>query len=396
MENLSGSMSISRRDFLRDAAVVGAGVALLPRTGRASTPSGDGVWLHGDLHCHTVYSHDVWGGPGDDNTGIDQAYTLGWTPGEQIQLAELRGLDFLAITDHNRIDALRDPGYTSSKLTLIPGYEHSLSHGHAGCIGIDFRDRRLDPTFATFMSIDTSNDAGAVQLRDAVHAAGGTFILNHPFYDKGWGYSPAVRPDSVEVWNIAWPYRHVATKVVSNVPSTPAVSDDYKSLPYWESAFLRTGRMPATGGSDNHYRATTAAQGVGQPTTWVYAADRSWRSILDGIKAGRTFVAAEPPLLGGITIDLTARSGSASWMVGDTIPATAGNVTVSARIRNAVGHWVVFVVDGVARPRHRILLPDATTVTTVDAASAHRVRVEVYLDRNYWMGALTSPIYFGA
>ena len=378
-------MPLSRRDFLRDAAVVGAGVALLPRTGRASTQSGNGVWLHGDLHCHTVYSHDVWGGPGDDNTGLDQAYTLGWTPGEQIQLAELRGLDFLAITDHNEVRALTDPGYTSSKLTLIPGYEHSLSKGHAGCLGINH-----------LFSIDTSTDAGALALRDAVHAENGTFILNHPFYDRGWGYSPAVRPDSVEVWNIGWPYRHVATKAVQNVPPQPAVSDDYKSLPYWENAFLRTGRMPATGGSDNHYRATTAAQGVGQPTTWVYAADRSWRAILDGIKAGRTFVAAEPPLLGGISIDLTARSGSTSWMVGDTIPASAGLVTVSARVRNASGHWVVFVVDGVARPRHRITLPDATPTMVVDAASAHRVRVEVYLDHNYWMGALTSPIYFGS
>ena len=373
-------MPISRRDFLRDAAVVGAGVALLPRVGRASTQSGDGTWLHGDLHCHTVYSHDVWGGPSDDNTGIDQAYTLGWTPAEQIQLAELRGLDFLAITDHNDVRALTDPGYTSTKLTLIPGYEHSLSKGHAGCLGID-----------SVFPIDTATDAGAIALRDSVHAANGTFILNHPFYDKGWGYSPAVRPDSVEVWNIAWPYRHVAP----DVPSTPAVSDNYKSLPYWETAFLSTGRMPATGGSDNHYRATTAAQGVGQPTTWVYAANRSWQAILDGIKAGRTFVAAEPPLFGGITIELTARSGSTSWMVGDTVPTTAGQVAVSARVRNAVGHWVVFVVDGVARQRHRITLPDATTVTTVDAASAHRVRVEVYLDAGYWMGALTSPIYFG-
>jgi hypothetical protein len=377
-------MPITRRDFLRDAAVVGAGVALLPRIGRAATPAGAGMWLHGDLHCHTVYSHDVWGGPGDDNTGIDQAYTLGWVPGEQIQIAEVRGLDFLAITDHNDVRALTDPGYTSSKLTLIPGYEHSLSRGHAGCLGINHR-----------FDIDTSNDAGALALRDAVHLEGGVFILNHPFYDKGWGYSPAVRPDSIEVWNISWPYRHVLTKAVQNVPSTPAVSDDYKSLPYWERSFLATGKMPATGGSDNHYRATTAVQGVGQPTTWVYAQDRSWQAILDGIKAGRTFVAAEPPSMGGIQVELSARSGSATWMVGDTVPANAGLVTVSARVQNAPAHSFVFVVDGVARPRKTIASLDRTIEMTVDASAINRVRAEVYLNRNYWMGALTSPIYFG-
>jgi hypothetical protein len=377
---------LTRRDFLRGAAVAGAGVALLPRVGRAAGPTGGGTWLAGDLHCHTVYSHDVYGGPGDDNTDIDEAYTLGWEPSGQIQIAELRALDFLAITDHNDVRALTDDGYKSSKLTLIPGYEHSLSHGHAGCLGIS---QKLD--------IDTSADAGALALRDAVHALGGTFILNHPFYDNGWGYTPAVRPDSIEVWNIGWPYRHIAPKTLGMpVPPEPAVSDNYRSLPYWERSFLATGKMPATGGSDNHYRATTAVQGVGQPTTWVYAADRSWQAILDGIKAGRTFVAAEPPLMGGIQIDLTATSGATTWMVGDTVPASAGSVKVVARVLNAPAHSLRFIVDGKYGVYKHVLLPDQTFGITVNAARVNRVRVEVAIAPKYWMGALTSPIYFGA
>ena len=152
--------------------------------------------------------------------------------------------------------------------------------------------------------------------------------------------------------------------------------------------------MPATGGSDNHYRATTAVQGVGQPATWVYARDSSPQAILDGIRAGRTFVAAEPPLLGGITIDLTARSGSTSWMVGDTVPSSAGQVTVSARVTNAPAHRIVFVVDGVYGEPQLILSLDQTFEIPLDAAAHTRVRVEVCLDQGYWMGALTSPIYF--
>jgi hypothetical protein len=369
--------------------VAGAGLALLPKVGRAAGPAGSGLWLAGDLHCHTVYSHDVWGGPGDDNTGLDQAYTFGWVPGDQIKIAELRGLDFLAITDHNDVRALTDPGYTSSKLTLIPGYEHSLREGHAGCLGITAADAALT------LDIGTSDDAGALALRDAVHNLGGIFILNHPFYGGGWGYAPAVRPDSIEVWNIGWPYRHIAPKYLDNVPPEPSVSDNYKSLPYWERSFLATGKMPATGGSDNHYRSTTAVQGVGQPTTWVYAADRSLGAILDGIRAGRTFVAAEPPIMGGIKIKLTARSGSTTWMVGDTIPASAGIVTVSARVLNAPAHWVNFVVDGVGRPRKHIASLDRTIQMKVDASRINRVRAEVALSPKYWMGALTSPIYFG-
>jgi hypothetical protein len=375
---------ISRRDFIRDAAILGASVALLPRIGSASQEAADGSWLTGDLHCHTVYSHDVWGGPGDDNTGPEDAYTLGWKPADQIQIAELRGLDFLAITDHNDVRAVvEDDGYKSTKLTLLHGYEHSLSKGHAGC---------LIPDITETFHIDTSTDAGALALRDEVHNAQGLFILNHPFYDNGWGYTPAVRPDSIEVWNISWPYRHVAP----NVPSTPAVSDNYKSLPYWEESFLSSGPMPATGGSDNHYRATTAVQGVGQPTTWVFAKDRSQGAILEGIRAGRTGVSAEPPGMGGARIELTAHAGSTTWMVGDTVPASTGEVTVVARVVNAPAHLARFVLNGANLKAARILTPDQTMEMTVDAASVQRIRAEAFLNDGFWMGALTSPIYFGA
>jgi hypothetical protein len=368
---------LTRRELLRGTVALGASIAILPRLAHGETALA-GEWLAGDLHCHTIYSHDVWF-PGDDNTGLDQAYTLGWHPAEQIQIAELRSLDFLAITDHDDVRALTDPGYASSKLTLIPGYEHSLSKGHAGCLGI-----------TEHFDIDTPDDAGALALRDAVHAANphALFILNHPFYGSGWGFSPAVRPDSVEVWNIAWPYRKPLIQGV-------ATSENYKSLPYWEKSFLATGPMPATGGSDNHWRSTTAVQGVGQPTTWVYAADRTWPSILDGIRAGRTTVSAEPPALAGPRLFLEAEAGSSRWMVGDTVPATAGAVTVTARAVNAPAHLLRFVVDGAGSKPLRITSLDQTHAISVDASLRNRVRAELFLNPGYWMGAISSPIYFG-
>src|SRR5687768_6126643 len=89
----------SRRRFLQGtAAGLGAFLlspALRPGLARAVLPADGGVWLAGDLHCHTVLSHDVWGGPDDDNTGFEESYTWGWTAGEQIAIAEARGLDFL-------------------------------------------------------------------------------------------------------------------------------------------------------------------------------------------------------------------------------------------------------------------------------------------------------------
>src|SRR5438552_464919 len=121
----------------------------------------------------------------------------------------------------------------------------------------------------------------------------------HPFYGNqsageavAWGYTPqaSAAMDAVEVWNISWAARHDTIPV--------ADSDNYLSLPWWEKEIVSRRHLPAVGGSDNHYRATYAVQGVGQPTTWVYAADRSLGSIFDAIRAGRTFVSSEPPLLG--------------------------------------------------------------------------------------------------
>jgi len=371
--------TIPRRDFLRGAVAAGAGLVLAPHLARAGEPSG-GTWLAGDLHCHTIYSHDVYSptGPGDSNP--QDAYTLGWTPAEQIGIAESRALDFLAITDHNTVAALSDAGYRSASLTLIPGYEHSLrGSSHAGCLGIH-----------QVQAIDTSTSTGAQQLADAVRAAGGIFIINHPFYAGGWDYGIDVRPDSVEVWNIGWPYRHPT----ETTPMPVSVSDNYKSLPYWER-FLATGPMPANGGSDNHWRSTVAVQGVGQPTTWVYAADRSASSILQAIAGGRTTVSAEPPALGGARLFLSAASGTGSWMIGDTVPASAGLVTVSIRVVGAPGHMLSIVADGRPLHRMRITRPDVTHTLRVDAGRLHHLRAEVYASEGWWMAALTSPIYFG-
>lgn len=122
-------MTMDRRRFLLATGVGAVGVmglapsALAAQDGRRRAR---GEWLAGDFHCHSVFSGDVWGGPGDDNTGPQQAYTYGHTPGEQIAMAERNGLDFLAITDHNRVESIHQPDYRSDRLVLVPGYEHSL------------------------------------------------------------------------------------------------------------------------------------------------------------------------------------------------------------------------------------------------------------------------------
>jgi hypothetical protein len=313
-------------------------------------------WLAGDLHVHTTYSHDSYGGPADDNTGPDEAYTLGWSVGDQFRIAKTRGLDYLAITDHNDIRSQSDPGFGAGGLIPIPAYENSLK-GHAQMLGA----RRI------YDSGDES--AAAVQtMADALRADGGAFQANHPF-DPRWEYGYDVRPDTVEVWNLPRYYQ----------PPLPSATDNDWAIHYWEGWLDSGERVGATGGSDNHWRSTTAAQGAGQPTTWVRAEDRSPEAVLDGIRAGHTFISYQPPAYGGPRVFLEADGdGDRRYesIVGDRVPPGS---RLRVRVRGASGAYLSVISDGgkqafpavpitSTRFERRFRLP----------ASAHWVRAEVY------------------
>ena len=55
---------------------------------------------------------------------------------------------------------------------------------------------------------------------------------------------------------------------------------------YWECWLARGARIGATGGSDSHWLSTAAVQGVGNPTTWVFAHDRSRAGIPRALEPG--------------------------------------------------------------------------------------------------------------
>lgn len=282
-------------------------------------------WVAGDLHVHTTWSHDSFGGIHDDNTGFDEIFTLGWTPGEQISIAESRGLDFVAITDHNDTRSVYDPGFSSGSLTLVPAYENSLA-GHAqmiGAVSCYLPEGRIT-TVTACSDFPNKNDRARVRgLAGALRSDGGSFQVNHPS-DGDWlktfgdgSHADPIVPDSVEVWNIGpWHYQ----------PPAEAANDNDFSLAFWET-YLNAGfRVGATGGGDNHWRSTTAVQGVGQPTTWVYVTKPGVAGIVEGIRAGRTTVSHEPPALGGPQLFLEADAdadGEFEAILGDAVPPGA-------------------------------------------------------------------------
>jgi hypothetical protein len=204
-------------------------------------PASDGRrWLAGDLHAHTVHS--------------DGALTVP----ELAALAVRRGLDFLAVTDHNTISHHAELAAASNRygITLLPGQEVTTSDGHAGALGdIDWIDFRLEPD----------------EWLDATERGGGLLSINHPIAGPvSWTRPMRRRPPLVEVWHWSWLDLRWTTPLAWWLAWDPA------AIP--------------VGGSDWHREGADAPPGT--PTTWVEAAGPEPQAVLDGLRAGRVAISA--------------------------------------------------------------------------------------------------------
>lgn len=430
----------------RTAAIVGFFLSLAVSAAAAD-------WLAGDFHVHTVFSGDVAEIPPSDpdtffGEDVEQLETWGWSPAEQVLLAQLRGLDFVSLTDHNTVAQQADPGHTAGPLdpafVVIPAYENSLARGHGGMQGA---------TALLFDGADSAPDNAALNDLLAAHrAAGGVFVINHPRErqadDSGgnpWQYgSGSIRSglsgldnfaadssgkapdyalaDGLEVMNIHWLWRR---EIAGNATTT---TNNPEAVRFWEELLNRGYRVAAVGGSDNHWRSTHAVQGVGQPTTWVLAEAKTQSAIFDGVRANHTFVAWQPPTFSGPRLFLETGCGAygCQAMAGDQVaaPAAGEDLSVRVRIENGQGLFLQLVVRNPAAGAHcsRVASgggacslivheePIVSPVQTVDTevavpsgAANFWVRADLAFERSLndaaiddlFVAAITSVIYVG-
>ena len=187
-----------------------------------------------DLHTHSFFSKDACN-----------------SPEELIAAAVRRGLDGIAITDHNSCEAheyLRGrelpPGFL-----VVPGVEVSTAEGHLLCIGGTLPRMKGRP---------------AAEVLQAIKDAGGVAIPAHPFDKWRAGIRPKILDtldiEVLEVFNAAVTSRHY----------------NDQALEYARRRGLKT-----TGASDAHHDSA-----VGVSTTVFEMEELTVPALLEALRKG--------------------------------------------------------------------------------------------------------------
>ena len=330
-------------------------------------------WYRGDLHMHTAHS--------DGSCASQSGKTVPCPVFLTLQSATARGLDFIAITDHNtdsQYEAMRELQPYFDKLLLIPGREITTFRGHFNIFGVtQFVDYRAD---------GRSLDVNAI-LRD-VRTKGGIASINH-----------AEAPGGEICMGCRWEQpTDLDMSLFTGIEVINGGLPMLSSASFWDQQLAQGAKLTALGGSDNHNAPAMAgtAGGIAWPTTVVEASDLSVAAILDGIRRGRTFIdltASHDRLL-----DMEAHKANGPAIpMGGTLEASEGNtVGFDIQIAGCPRSTVHLFLDGSETSALPPLVTQGGTETLpfqwTSDGRAHWIRAEVR-DSNGSLVLLSSPIY---
>lgn len=329
------------------------------------------AWYRGDLHLHTQHS--------DGGCPSRSGKRIPCPTFKTLEAAAARGLDFVAVTDHNTPAHLQDLAELSAyydDLLVIPGREITTFHGHANVFGVTAPlDFQLGGPRAPTLG----------RILDQVDAARGLFAINHPGLPSGEACMGCG-------WTAKTDYGRVpAIEAINGVNATGPLS----GVGFWEKRLSEGHRITAIGGSDNHDATLTGQRAIGVPTTVVRADNLSQDAIMAGIRAGHVFVDAQGTK--DRLLDVTAQTAGAKAGMGDILPAPKGAlVRLHIQVKGAAGGKVVLRSD-----EARLVPPNPIPLdgddATVDVAfgvdgERHWIRVDVLgPDGALWL--LGNPIY---
>ena len=243
-----------------------------------------------------------------------------------------RGLDFIAISDHNTIshfDAMRELQPYFDNLLLIPAREITTFQGHANVYGTtEFIDFRLTSSYVPDIN----------QLLKRVQELHGIFSINHPGL-----------PSGESCMGCGWT---VPNTDFSRVTAIEVVNGDLAEGPgsgisFWQEQMNKGFRLTGLGGSDNHDAdlPPDARSAVGRPTTVIYAPALSERAILDAIQAGHVFIDVEGTK--DRIVEFEAKTALSTASMGDSIDAPAGQqVHFTVKMIALQGAYPEIIQDG--------------------------------------------------
>jgi hypothetical protein len=289
---------------------------------------GGPAWFRGDLHMHDAHS--------DGSCTSEAGKKVPCPLFKTVEAARARGLDFIAITDHNTIshfDEIRELAPYFDQMLLISGREITTFDGHANVFGAtEFIDFRL-----TSKHVPTFEDlANEVEKKHAL------LSINHPG-----------SPTGAECMGCGWSVKDTDYSRVHVIEAVNGGSMDgpQSGIPFWQRRLNEGFRITAIGGSDNHNASYDPEHesAIGLPTTVVYAENLSEEAVLKGIRAGHVFVDLQGSR--DRAISFTAEDGAQKMMMGDVMKAAAGaKIHFTLTVTNLAGAHAEEVMDGAAKP----------------------------------------------
>ena len=280
-------------------------------------------WWRGDLHMHTGHS--------DGSCLSHKGAKVPCPTYKTLEAATERGLDFVAVTDHNttsHFDALRELAPYFDDLLVLAGREITTFYGHANLFG---------PTAFVDFQLGSPHAPKLTDILKQAEAAGGLVSINHPGLPSGelcmgCGWTA---PDT----DFA---RIAAIEVVNGGNVEGALS----GMAFWEKRLNEGLQITAIGGSDNHDATLDPAKApaIGVPTTVVRAPELSQPAILAAIRQGHVFldIAGTRDRL----LEVRAQANGVTAQMGDALSAPAGTkVAVEVRIVGAPGSSISLAGD---------------------------------------------------
>lgn len=325
-------------------------------------------WYRGDLHMHTAHSDGSCANQSGDRVPCPLFLTA--------QTAASRGLDFIAITDHNSLAhyaEMRELQPYFSKLLLIPGREMTTFYGHFNAFGTT--------QYVNYLVAEKGGRTVDQVVAD-IRAQGGIVSINHPMSPtdercRGCGWGP---PGPVDL---------------SRFSAVEVVNANRIMTPFWDEQIAKGYRLTAVGGSDNHNAlwGDDIPSAIGHPTTVVQAKELSVAGILNGIRAGHVFVDVTGSRNRMLEVDANG-AGSVAHM-GDIMAAKSGTeIALQIHVAGCAGGKVRMVLDGNPMDTPISLTADDQSVEThwKSDGSRHWIRFIVE-DTEGKTELLGNPIY---